>query len=332
MTTPLEIIATDRAFVLPRVPVHPRDTSRPPGQRRQPPGQRVLLLHTVQRPDSAQWLHIGAYRVCAWEGSSYRVREQGLILRDDATEAHRKIARGYAKIHRLAIRLRDEFCRRVLVWESYRLGTLTAAVGMPSSFGRLSISAGHGRGRFGDGFLLRVCEQPWVPRIRVRVVEGEMAFMEWSGYYTDPRHPRTESPGHRIFRGRWLDLAQWSNVLSGDDGDGDLTYLCRRWSIEERAPSFPPGVSVSEALFDAVLQDLDRMWRLFDALRAEWNNWCPPFVPLPAPAPQPGACAEELPDLDPAAVLPYRLHSPASLGKALFAHMGMRGFLEVQRE
>jgi len=331
VTTPIEIVATDRAFVLPRVPEHPHDASHPLGQRRQPPGQRVLLLQIVSRPDPAQWLHVGAYRLCAWEWGSYRVREQGLILRDDASETEREAAGRYARPHGLAVRPRDEFCRRVLVWESYRLGTLTAAVDLPFTVGRLSIAAGCGRGRFRDGFLLRLCAQPWVPRIRVRLVEGEMAFVEWSGYYTDPQHPRVESPGHRIFRGRWLDLAQLSNVLSGDDDDGELTTLCERWGIECRQLSASPGAGLSEPVFDAVLRDLDRTWRLFEALRAEWNRWCPPFVPLPAPAPWPGARAQDSPDLDPAAVLPYRLHSPASLGKALFAHMGMRGLLEVQR-
>jgi hypothetical protein len=328
VTTPLKIVATDRAFVQPRVPEHSRDTTRPPGRRRQPPGQRVLLLHIVPRRDPTQWLHIGAYRLCAWNGHSCQVREQGLILRDDTPE-DREAAGRYAKAHGLAVWLRDEFCRRVLVWESYRLGTLTAAVDLPSALGRLSIACGTGRGRFRNGFLLRVGAEAWVPRVRVRVVEGEMAFVEWSGYYTDPQHPRAESPGHRVFRGRWLDLAQLSNVLSGDDGD--LTTLCERWGVEGKSSPISPGAGFSEAFLDGVFQDLDRTWHLFEALRAEWNRWCPPFVPLPAPAPRPEARTVESPDLDPAAVLPYRLHSPATLGKALFERIGLRGLLEVHR-
>ncbi len=329
MTGPLEIIATDRGFVVARAPDRPHDESRPPGYRRQPPGQRVLLLHVVPRQDPAQWLHVGAYRVCAWEDGSYRLKEQGLILRDDASEIDRETAERYAEDHRLIVRTRDEFCRQVLVGESYRLGTLTVAANLPFTLGRLSIGCGPGRGRFHSGFLLRLCAKPWIPRVRVRTVEGEMVFVEWSGYYTDPQHPRTEPPGHRIFRGRWLDLAQWSTVLCGDDGGGDLAVLCERWGVDADSVSAPLSTVLSEATFDAVSQSLETAWLLFDAMREEWNRWCPPCVPLPAPPPKPGARPEESPDLNPEAILPHHLHSPASLGKKLFACMGLRGLLEA---
>ncbi len=327
MTTPLVITAADRCYVKPRV--RPRGNEVwPPGLRSQPPGERVLLLGLITRPDPYQSLCAAACRLYAYRHGRYRLEEQGLVLPDDLPAEDRASVGAYAASNGLRVFARPNFIRDVFLPETYGRGTLAVSFHLPFDLSRLAETYRVGRGRYRGGFSLDLISDPWEPCIRIRTQDGTMCFVEF-GTYIDKGYGRREAPGYGIFRGRFLSLKQWAYALDGIDGH-TVASACPSFGIATNEPALLEADRPAPDVLDALQRRMDILWRLFEALRAEWDRWCPPCAPLPAPPPHLGAGFGESPDLDSDAVLPYRVHSPAGLAKALVGAAGIRPLLEVQ--
>ncbi len=327
MTAPLLITAADRCYVKPRVP--PRGQKLwPPGPRSQPPGERVLLLGLITRPDPYQSLCAAGYRLYGYRDGQYCVEEQGLVLPDELSAGDRASAGACAALNGLRVLSRPDFTRDLFLPEAYGRGTLAVSFHLPFELSRIAENYHVGRGRHRGGFSFDLVSDPWEPCIRIRTQDGTMCFVEF-GTYIDKGYGRREAAGFGIFRGRFLSLKQWAYVLDGIEGH-TLASACASFGIMTSEPALlEAGRPTSAALHD-LQRRLDTLWRLFEGLRAEWNRWSPLCIPLPAPSPHLGAGLQESPDLDPQGVLAYRVHSPGGLAKALPAASGVRPVLEVQ--
>ena len=310
-----------RCFVAPLRLQKEGKQRRKPGWRSTRYGERVLVLdtETMSSGTPGQPLLVGAYLLAAWDDrrTAYMVEERGLFLPDDAPPEHRDLVSSYAQQNRLVNLSRSEFAR-LLINEGYRIGTLVVGFNLPFDLSRIAVKFERGRKAYRTGFTLHLFNSMAAPRIRVRTTATPRAFIEWSSY----RGSQKLEGGRDVFRGRFLDLQRWVYALVG-----------KKLSLEEAATWF--GVAyrkreveygrLDEGLLTYLLEDVQATWKLFLSLRAEWNRL--PFTPIPSPAPEPvpnvppeEACI----DLDPEAVLPHRLQSPAGIAKALLRKLGVQ--------
>jgi DNA-binding transcriptional regulator YdaS (Cro superfamily) len=313
-----------RCFVAPLRPQNEGKRHPRPGWRSTRYGERVLVLdtETLSCGKPGQPLLVGAYLVAAWDDrrAAYVVEERGLFLPDDAPPEHRDLVSGYAQQNRLVNLSRNEFAR-LLINEGYRIGTLVVGVNLPFDLSRIAVKWQRGRKAYRTGFTLYLFNSMAAPRIRVRTTATPRAFIEWSRY----RGSRTLEGGRSVFPGRFLDLQRWTYVLTGKKLS--LEQACELFGVPYRKREVEYG-RLAEQLLTYLLEDVEATWELFLSLREEWNRL--PFTPIPSPAPElvPNIPPEEACiDLDPDAVLPHRLQSPAGIAKALLRKLGVQPLL-----
>jgi hypothetical protein len=322
------VAAHVRVYARPRLPApDPTRYTPKPGWRPWRFGERVLVFDTETTLDPAQQLLVGAYQLHEWRDREgrYVLLEEGLVG-GGLDPAGRARLRRYARARGLPLLSREEFCR-LLIQEGYDLGTLIVGFNLPFDLGAVALRWGRGRRRWRRGFRLVLLDTAFEPRLRLRHARGP-TFVEWSTYGIEGRRNPREPEGRRPFAGRFCDLREAAHALVGEKHT--LESACRRFGAD--LPKLPPGElgRVSRELIDYCRRDVELAWRLFLAVREEWNRH--PFTPIPSPVLPPGARAGDTPDLAKSARLLTRMRTPASLAKGYLDLMGFRPRLLAQPE
>jgi hypothetical protein len=285
----------------------------------------VLVLDTethVMR-GVGQVLLVGGYLVAEWndEQQAYRVTERGVFIPDDAPAEARRIVTSFSHARDLVTLTRTEFAR-LLTQEGYELGSLVVGFNLPFDLSRIAVNWGPGRRAYRTGFRLMLFPKSYsAPKIRIRTSARPRAFIEWGSY----KGASKREGGRKVFPGRFLDLQRWTYVLTGKKLS--LEQACELFGVPYRKREVEYG-RLAEQLLTYLLEDVEATWELFLSMREEWNRL--PFTPIPSPAPElvPNIPPEEACiDLDPDAVLPHRLQSPAGIAKALLRKLGIQPFL-----
>lgn len=313
MTRQLRVTAAVRCLPIPRSRQKAR-TGKPSGWRRLPLGDRVLVFDTETTTDAFQNLTIGAFQVHAFVAGAYRLTHEGLIVGDVLGGQELRIVHSYAQDRDLPVYTRADFVRSIFLPEVYGQGTLCVGFNLPFDLSRLAVRWGGGRGRWTDGFVLYLVDSKWSPALHIRSLSSTSAFIEFASYRA---YRRREARGHRVFPGRFLDLRTLSNALSGRKHS--LESACETWAVEHLKRAVEVHGVVTPEYLDYNRNDVQATWELFLAQVAEWNQH--PFARVPT------ASKEER---DRETLLITQAYSPATVGKAYLALMGIRPGLEVQ--
>jgi hypothetical protein len=326
VTEPLFITPVVRCHIVPHVHTQGSSPLRRGGWRSTRYGEWVLVVDTETTTDFKQRLLVGGYLLARWddEYGRYVVEQRGLFLPDDASQEYRTLVSDYAQENGLEVLPRKTFAR-LLLDVGYETGGLVVGFNLPFDLSRVAVDWGPGRKRFRKGFRLELFRSYSAPRIRVRTLTRPQAFIEWGEYRT----ARTRERGRRVFKGRFLDLQRLAYAL-GTERTPSLEGACAHFGVPYVKRTVTYGRATPE-LLRYLTEDVAATWKLFLAMREVWNRL--PFVPIPSPAPtlRPNMLPEEAcVDLDPEAVLPHRLQSPAGIAKALLRALGVRPFLDTQ--
>ncbi|HLJ58373.1 MAG TPA: hypothetical protein VKZ50_01430 [bacterium] len=314
-----------RAFVEPTDPKGAAQDWRPrTGWRSLRYGERVVIVDT-ETHGVGQALLVGGYVVAKWTGTAYERGQEGIVLGDGLRKDVARLVRSYAKGHRIHALTRTEFAH-LLIQEGYGLGSLIVGFNLGFDLGALIVPGpkgwARGRKRYRHGFLLRLTKDPWRPGIHVLAGDDPKQFIQWSSFRGVARY---EGKGRRAFAGRFLDLRRWAYMLWGKKLS--LEHACEWAGTPYQKREVRYG-RISENLLDYLREDVDATWRLFLALREEWNRL--PFTPIPSPALPPRAGAIDTPDLSPDAILAHRMQSAAGTAKGLLKRWNVRVLLQHQ--
>lgn len=309
----IDVTAAVRCLPVPRKLQKPRK-GKPSGWRRLPLGGRVLVFDTETTTDAFQNLTIGAFQIHAFTAGAYRPEYEGLIVGEILRDQELRTVQDYARDRDLPVFTRADFVRRIFLREVYGRGTLCVGFNLPFDLSRLAERWGAGRGRWTDGFVLYLLDSKWFPSLHVRSLSSTSAFIEFASYRG---YQRREAWGHRVFPGRFLDLRTLSNALSGKKHT--LESACETWAVEHPKRRTEIHGLVTPEYLDYNRRDVQATWELFVAQVADWNQH--PFARVPTPVKV---------ERGRETLLITQAYSPATLGKAYLALMGIRPRLEIQ--
>jgi len=288
-----------------------------------------LVLDTETTTDAAQQLLFGSYRV--YDGT--KLLQEGLIHADDLDTTSLAKVQQYAAENqaasgrRLRVRSRSDFVEAVLWKVGYRGRGLIVGFNLAFDLSRLAVGVGEsrrshrkngngredaaasaatdasGRGSAGFSLLLfqyrdeqgELKEHQFRPRITVKAAGSKRQFLSFTGLARGRTDPENLVEG-QTFRGHFLDLHMASFALT--DKSLTLEGAARAFGIHETKRQIDRHGVVTAEYIDYNRQDVYLTYLLYEAVAAEWAKH-PVDVPL-----------EEL-------------YSPASVGKACLAAMGI---------
>jgi hypothetical protein len=314
-----------RAFTIP-TPTESRD----PDTARSRAGQRpdtpdvVLVLDTETTIDATQRLLIGSWRVYL-QG---RCISEGLFLGDDLPAADRALLHDYARTHAaetadaesLPLLTRPDFLKQIFWKVAYKGRGLVVGFNLPFDLSRLGIGWGTARtGYYAGGFSLPLASYPqdgppredrYRPRVAIKSLDSKRALMG----FTRPNAPDPvdlipegsqdgqPDPAY-TFPGYLLDLRAGAFALT--NASHSLASACAAFGVEHGKEQVSQHGVVTADYVDYNRRDVLASWELSQKLQAELDRH-PIALPL------------------------WRAYSPASVGKAYLAAMGIRPILERQ--
>ena len=286
----------------------------------QPQRPDVMFVFDCEtRIDAAQRLTFGSFRIIE-RGALF---EEALFFADDLPASDRRTLERYVRVPgrtALGLLTLSEFRDR-LYWMMYRARALVVGFNLPFDFSRIADSASEGRGQFVGGFSFvlhsyadatgRRHLNKYRPRLRIKHIDGKRALMGLTARRSpdiedlvpddsDDGQPRK---GYR-FAGHILDLKTLAFALTNEGYR--LKTACEAFGVEKGKEEAPRHGIVSPEYIDYNRRDVEATAELASKVLAEL-------------------------DRHPVELAATRAYSPASLGKAYLAQMGIRPILERQR-
>ena len=284
----------------------------------------VFVFDTETTTDTSQRLLFGSYRVLA-DGRCF---EEGLFAGDDLSRRERRILERYASRHRAAthhddealpLLTLDEFLHRFFTIV-YKGRALCVAFNLPFDLSRIARRATEARGPFEGGFSFEywqfedkdgtVRASSHRPRVRVKHIDSKRALIGFGGRRSPDESdliPESSGDGRPqsgfVFQGHFLDLRRLAFALT--DRGHTLDSACEAFGVPLRKL---PGVQhgkVTEHYIDYNRLDVEVTAALAFKLLAEYER-------------------------HPIGLSPTQAYSPASIGKAYLAAMGIPPVLARQ--
>jgi hypothetical protein len=300
--------------------------AEPPGPRRRQPGPApdapVLVLDTESTTDASQRLTFGCWRVLV----GGETVDEGLFYAEDLPAADRVVLERYAREHPadthspepLRLLPRRAFLRDVFWKVAYKARGVVVGFNLPFDLARLGVGWGEARGGFyGGGFSLVLWDRPdgdgraentFRPRIAVKAIDSKRAL-------TGFKRRQDPDPGDLIpegspnglpdpayaFPGHFLDLKTLAFALTNEAHS--LASACAAFGVTHAKTEAEEHGLVNPAYVDYARRDVLATVELLDGLLAEFGR-------------------------HPLALPPTKAFSPASVGKAYLAAMGVEPPLE----
>jgi hypothetical protein len=272
--------------------------------------------------DETQRLTFGSYRII----KDNELLEEGLFYAPDLSSKGRRTLQRYVNARnprpgRIALRFHtlSEF-RDLLHKAMYKWRALVVGFNLPFDFSRLADSVTDGRGQFVGGFSLsldsfrggggRLQHNRFRPRLRIKHIDSKRALMGLAGRMNpdtedlipDDSEDGKPKKGYRV-PGHILDLRTLAFGLTNQAYS--LKSACEAFGVEHGKQALSRHGIVTAKYIDYNRRDVQATTELADKLLAELDRH-----PVELPA--------------------TRAYSPASLGKAYLAQMGIRPILERQ--
>jgi hypothetical protein len=274
-----------------------------------------LVFDCETRIDETQRLTFGSYRYFE-DGAQI---EEGLFVADDLSGKERRTIDAYALHHELPVISLAEF-RMKFYWLAYKARSLVIGFNLPFDFSRIADGVSEGRLDFYGGFSFWMDSQvdarerrrpnDYRPKVRVKHIDSMRALLGLSGRFKpDPEDQIPEGSidgkpvkGYR-FPGYFLDLRTLSFALS--DRRHTLESACKAFGVAHgKQQAAQHGVITSDYI-DYNRRDVQATAELAVKLLEEF-------------------------DRHPVQLRSMHAFSPASIGKAYLAEMGIPPVLERQ--
>jgi hypothetical protein len=288
-----------RAFVLPS---RRRRPNKRRGWRSQRFGDRVLVFDTETTTDFALRLLFGVFRLYE---SGQLVRE-GIFTGDSIMPKETETITAFATERNLELLTREDFVERVFYPEVYGLGTLCVGFNLKFDLSRMAVKARCGKGRNRRRFRLLLSHRVGLPYVEIEPVAARTAFLRFTPRY---KLREWEKP---FFSGRLLDLATLASALTGEVHS--LRSAACTFQTEHRKSRTESLGTVTPETLAYGYNDVLVTAELYEKLRDEFLGY--PFATIENEAEQASN------------TVPYtRIHSGASLAKAVLRAMGIRPLL-----
>ncbi len=306
-----------RAYTPPKEPPKPHRIQPGPS-----PDASILVFDTESRTDPDQRLTFGCWRVL--EGGA--TIDEGLFYGDDVPELDLAVLEGYVRTHRadtaepepLRLLPRREFLTKVLWKHAYKTRGLVVGFNLPFDLGRLAIGSGEARGSFyGGGFSLVLwdyehngawLEDKFRPRLAVKTIDSKRSLMGFAKRLSPDQEdliPEGEAGGkpdpRYVFPGHLLDLRTLAFALTNEPYS--LERACEAFGVEHAKLAAEEHGTVTSDYVDYARRDVLATRELLDKLLEEHRR-------------------------HPIALPPTKAFSPASIGKAYLAALGLTPPLE----
>ena len=284
----------------------------------------MFVVDTETRIDSTQRLTFGSYRFFV-DGE---LREEGLFYADDLSRQDRKtleryVARWNKRVLKtseipLLLLTRREFLKKFYKGV-YKSRALLVGFNLPFDLSRLAIVARPARGRFAGGFSLALwsytkngVETPSTrrPSLGIKHIDSKRALKGFTARFGPddsdliPEGSTTGEPikGYK-FRGHMLDLRTLAFALT--DQSYSLDTACKAFGVEHGKQHVSRHGFITNKYIDYNRRDVQATSELAAMLLAEYAK-------------------------HPISLQPTKAYSPASIGKAYLAAMGVVPVLERQ--
>jgi hypothetical protein len=289
---PVEIAV--RAFVSPGNNAESPTFSRPDEQRH---FDRVLVFDTETTIDQYQNLKFGSFKIYEHK----RLKTQGIFYDPTQVDLKEKEALAdYCKSHNIRLMTVSEFLDKVFLPEVYDLKTLCVGFNLPFDLLRLAKSFGYARNGMKGGFSFTLTDNRKRPRLVIKHIDSTKAFIRFgSAIDRDKRNLG--------FRGNFLDLHTAVFALTGESHS--LEFACNLFGAEIKKGKAEQHGRITAEYIDYNMRDVDATYSLYLKVLDEYALYG----------------LKENTSIT-------RLYSPASIGKGYLQKMGVRPFLEKNRD
>ena len=291
--------------------------AKPEGRRRPVPPRpsQWLVFDCETRTDETQRLTFGSYRFLE-DGEQL---EEGLFIADDLSLNERRTIAQYASRAGLPVLSLPEF-RKKFYWLAYKARALVIGFNLPFDFSRIADGVSEGRLDFYGGFSFWMDSQvderhrrrpnDYRPKVRVKHIDSMRALLGLSGRFRPD--PEDQIPDESIdgkpvkgyrFPGYFLDLRTLAFALS--DRRHTLESACKAFGVAHGKQKVRQHGVITGEYIDYNRRDVLATAELAVKLLEEF-------------------------DRHPVQLRAMHAFSPASIGKAYLAEMGIPPVLERQ--
>lgn len=271
----------------------------------------ALVIDCETTIDPSQRLTFGWYRVLDGEA----LLEEGLFVGDDLPDRDRTVIETYAQAHwqenasghPLIVRTRASFLREVFFPVAYDAQGVVVAFNAPFDLSRLACEASPARGRYAGGFSFSYLtyvgkdgkQHPdkLVPRIAIKALDSKRSRIGFTSAWKKRDPKQVGSGNRRSWRGHFLDLRTLTYALTGMAST--LDGACAAFGIPDGKHDGVEHGKITPAYIDYARQDVRITAELYRRVLTDYRR-------------------------HPLGLAPDRALSPASIGKAYLAAMGVR--------
>lgn len=270
----------------------------------------TLVIDCETTIDPSQRLTFGGYRVLDGE----TLLEEGLFIADDLPDRDRTTIETYARAHRqdnergqpLLVRTRASFLREVFFPVAYDAQGVVVAFNAPFDLSRLayavSLARGHYAGGFSFSYLTYIGKDgverldKLVPRIAIKALDSKRSRIGFTSAWKKRDPKQVKSGNRRSWRGHFLDLRTLTYALTGTAST--LDGACAAFGIPGGKHDVAEHGKITPAYIDYARQDVRITADLYRKVLTDYRR-------------------------HPLTLAPDRALSPASIGKAYLAAMGV---------
>ena len=267
--------------------------------RREPENSNWILVFDVETTiDAAQERRIVSYQV----RRDGELVERGIAYEPSALdEDELALLERYAHSNGLELMTVAEFVRELFFPITYALAGRCIGFNLPFDLSRLAIDHKPGRGRFRNGFIFVLADDPKLPRVRVKHLNRHAAMIEFTVPASRSPEQRNREKGGSSdhHRGFFCDAKTLGDALTS--GSHTLASLAKLLQTPtQKLETEEHGGPLTEEYLDYSVTDPQVTWECFEQLEQSFDRH--------------GLSETRL----------HQLKSEATLGKAYLAEMGVQ--------
>jgi hypothetical protein len=269
------------------------------------PSPWSLTFDTETTTDAGQGLRFGSYQV-RYDGE---LREAGLFYEPAAlTGQDLVILTDHATAHGLKLLTRDAFVEEVFYGIGYELRATIIGLNLPFDLARLAIGHGSARGDMRGGFSLKLSTDKRRPPVQVKHISQRTSLIRFAAPFRQrkARSERKRQDYVPVRRGFFVDIRTFAGALFARSFG--LASLAEFLGVPHpKLETDEHGSALTDAYVAYAVRDVQTTWECYAALVERYQTFS-----LADP--------------------PHAIFSEASIGKAYLKAMGVKPWLEVQKD
>ena len=267
------------------------------------PSKYVVVFDTETTFCQAQCLRLGTYQV--FKGRI--LIKSGFFHGPALSNTEIEFLKGYSSEHGVECLSRAEFMRNVLFHFCLKFRARIVGFNLPFDLSRLAIDWGKAQGDMLGGFSLKLDENNFQPRLRIKKLGAKSCKIEWGSSWDGKTRAQRKADKERKpdrFIGSFVDVSTMAFALTSKVFS--LESLCKHLGVPGKSKIKGHGRTLDSEYLDYAMEDVratkDCFFKLDDQLAAHKLK----------------------------RVSAEALYSPASLGKAYLRAMNIKPWQEYQ--